>query len=124
MDENQIRINIQNTVTPGHLEKIEKKIKTLLENEKVKAKIDDLVLGNTFYTKVDENVIYEFGEIDFQTLEKSYPNLLATVQYNFPELSRQDIVKICNLTIGTCGDCRNNKSGCNCYNENYSKLHI
>lgn len=124
MDENQIRINIQNTVTPEHLTEIEKKIKILLENEKVKAKIDDLVIGNTLYTKVDESVIYEFDEIDFQTLEKSFANLLTTVQHNFPELSRQNIVRICSLVIGTCGECKNNKSGCNCYNELYSKLHI
>lgn len=99
MNDGYIRITIQSKISGEHLEKLEKKIKTLLENEKVSAKIYDHILGNTLYAKVDERVVYEFGNIDFQILEEQFPNLLATAQHNFPELPQQEIVKICNLTI-------------------------
>ncbi len=51
-DEGRIVIAVKTLITPEAFEKLEDKLKELLENERLEAVIDDLVTGNTTVTEL------------------------------------------------------------------------
>jgi len=60
---------------------------------------------------------FEFDVLDLEEIQKEYPNLLATVQKEFPHLPLEDQVKIVSLAVDTCPYCHSEHRGCQCWND-------
>lgn len=60
---------------------------------------------------------FECRLIDHHELQCDYPNLWETIKTQFPELTIYEWAKIGSLVIGTCSFCHDNKTGCQCWND-------
>ena len=60
---------------------------------------------------------YQVRQITHYELQTDYPNLWETIKKEFPALTIYEWAKIGSLVLGTCGHCHDDKTGCQCWND-------
>lgn len=56
-------------------------------------------------------------DISDEDLLRDHQNLYATFKSRFLEASHQDLLDMCRITVSVCHSCRDEASGCQCWND-------
>lgn len=59
---------------------------------------------------------YEFERLSIEEAARDYPHLWATIEKTL-HLTQSNIALMVSIVVGTCGACRDDASGCQCWND-------
>lgn len=74
----------------------------------------DIFTKTDWFLLIDEKKYINFDLYSLKELEENNPNLLYTIQVDFPNLANGDICKIASYVLGTCSCCYNQNVNCIC----------
>jgi len=74
----------------------------------------DIFKKRDWFLLIDKDKYLNIDIVYLSELKECYPNLLYTIQVDFPNLTNGEICKIASYVLGTCSWCHNENTDCVC----------
>ena len=75
---------------------------------------EDIRIKTDWFLPIDESKYIDLDFYSYSETKENYPNLIYTIQTDFPNFDKETISKIIGYVLGTCSWCHNQNNHCVC----------